>query len=109
MAAIIRVLGQVYPAANTETTLYTCGTTSAVISTINICNTSPSAADSFTVRICIAGAGDTNSQLLAYLVNLPPGTFLPVTVGLTVASTDVIKVLALNGTCSFQLLGQENS
>jgi hypothetical protein len=91
-----------------ETALYTCATTSAVISTLNICNFGASS-DTFTVRVCVAGAGDSNKQLLFYVASLPPNTTLTITIGITVANTDVIKVTSTNGTSAFSLFGQENS
>jgi len=109
MAITLRVLGQVFPSAAVETTLYTCATTSAVISSLVICNQSVSTADAFTVRICVAGAGDSTKQVLFSNANLPPNTMVPLTAGITLANTDVIKVTSANGTSSFNLFGQENS
>lgn len=109
MAITLRVLGQLYPSAATETTLYTCATTSAVISSLVICNQSASTADTFTVRICVAGAGDSTQQVIFSNANIPPNTMVPLTAGLSLANTDVIKVTSTNGTCSFNLFGQENS
>jgi len=108
MAITLRVLGQVFPSATVETTLYTCATTSAVISSLVICNTSASTPDTFTVRVCVAGAVDDNKQLIFDNATIPAGTMLPVTIGITLASTDVIKVTSTNGTCAFNLFGQEN-
>lgn len=104
----IRVLAQSAPSAAAETALYTCATTSAVISSLFICNTSSSTADSFTVRICIGGAGDTAAQILFASAPIPANTTLPVVAGITCANTDVIKVTSTNGTTSFSLFGQEN-
>ncbi len=108
MATTIRVLAQLYPTATVETTLYTCATTSVVISSLIVCNNSVTP-DTFSVRICIAGAGDTNAQLLFSGTGIGGNGVLDLTAGLTLASTDVIKVTSTNGTCSFQLFGQENS
>lgn len=108
MPATIRVLGQVYPAAATETPLYTCATTSAVVSTLVICNQG-GAPDTFSIRVCIGGAADVPEQLIFESAIIPPGTMLPVTIGITLANTDVIKVTSVNGTSSFNLFGQENS
>lgn len=109
MPVTIRVLGQSFPTATVEATLYTCATTSAVVSTLNICNTSSSTTDTFSVRVCVAGASDVNEQLLFSLAPLPPNTTLTVTIGITVETTDVIKVLSTNGITAFNLFGQENS
>ena len=109
MPTTLRVLGQAFPSAAVETALYTCATTSAVISTLVICNTSLSTPDTFTVRVCVGGAVDTNAQLLFDSTTIPAGTTVPVTIGMTLANTDVIKVTSTNGTCSFNAFGQENS
>ena len=106
MPATIRVLAQLYPAAGVETALYTCATTSVVISTLMVANTAGTT-DTITVRICIANAADTPSQLSGTSVS--PNGVLSLTAGLTLASTDVIKVTSVNGTCAFQVFGQENS
>ena len=109
MAATIRVLGQAYPTATVETDLYTCSTTSAVISTLVICNTSGSTSDAFSVRVCIGGAADVAEQLLFSATSIPASTTVFVTIGVTVSSTDVIRVNSANGTCAFNLFGQENA
>ena len=105
----LRVLGQLAPSAAAETALYTCATTSAVISSLWICNTSNSTPDTFTIRVNVGGAGDTAKQILFFEAPLPPNTSLPVVTGITLANTDVIKVTSTNGTCSFSIFGQENS
>ena len=109
MPTTLRVLGQAFPSATVETALYTCGVVSAVISTLVVCNTSLSTPDTFSVRICVGGAADTNMQLIFSLATIPAGTMLPITIGITIASGDVIKVLSTNGTTAFNCFGQENS
>jgi hypothetical protein len=91
-----------------ETALYTCATTSAVISTLNICNFSGSS-DVFSVRVCVAGAGDANEQYIFANAVIPANTTVPYTSGITLADTDVIRVVSTNGNCAFQVFGQENS
>jgi len=108
MAATIRVLGQAYPTATVEATLYTCAKTSVVISALMVCNTSVTP-DMIAVRICIAGASDTNAQLLFSGTPVGPNGVINLTAGLTLANTDVVKVTSTNGTTAFQLFGQENS
>ena len=109
MATTIKVLGQLAPASGVETALYTSATTSVVISSLFVCNRSGSTADTFTVRICVAGAGDTNSQIIFSNTSIAPSTTTAVVAGITCANTDVIKVTSTNGTSSFSLFGQENS
>jgi hypothetical protein len=107
--ATIRVLGQSAPSASIETVLYTCGATSTVVSSLFICNTSPSAMDSFSVRVCINGAGDAVAQILFAQAAIPPTTTAAIVAGLTLATGDVLKVTSTNGTTSFSLFGQENA
>ena len=109
MAVTQKVLGQLYPTASTMTDLYTVpAATTAVISSIVICNSS-STATSFSVVIRKAGAALSNPQ---YIYNTRPigsnDTFI-LTGGITLAATDVISVYATLGTLSFNLFGQENS
>lgn len=106
--ATIRVLAQSAPVATVETALYTCATTSAVISSLFVCNTS-STADTFTARICVGGAGDAAKQLLYSGTPIPGNTTLAVVVGITMANTDVMKMTSTNGTTVFSAFGQENS
>jgi hypothetical protein len=109
MAAIYRVLAQLAPSAAAQTTLYTCATSSVVISSLLVCNSDNSVADAVTVRINIGGVGDDPKQLVfAGLPVMPNGT-VDLTAGLTLANGDVIKVTSANGTSSFNLFGQENS
>ena len=109
MPTTLRVLGQSAPTAAVEAALYTCGTTSAVISTIVVCNTSSTTPDTFSARINVAGAGDTPKQLLFSLAPVPPNTTVTATIGITLANTDVVSVLSTNGTTVFSVFGQENS
>lgn len=109
MPITIRVLGQSAPASATETALYTCATTSAVISTLAVCNRNASAGDTFAVRINIGGAGDSDQQLLFSATPIPAATSLFITIGATLAANDVVKVTSTNGYCSFSAFGQENS
>lgn len=105
MTDTILVLGQAYPAAATDTALYTVpSATSAVVSTIAVCNTSATA-DTIRIRVAVAGAAAANKQYLAYGVTVPGNTSVDFTVGVSLAATDEIAVYATNGTCSFQAFG----
>ena len=108
MAAIFRVLGQLYPTANVETPLYTCGVNSAVVSSFIVCNSSY-IDDIISARICVGNAPNDNKQLLYSNIGIPNNTVLELTAGLTFANSDVLKVISVNGTTTFQLFGQENS
>jgi hypothetical protein len=106
MATAYKVLGQVNPAANTLTTAYTAAA-QAVISTISVCNTGTSA--SYRIAVRVAGAAIDPKQYIVYntVVDGSDSAFL--TLGITMASTDVISVYATTSTLSFNVFGSEIS
>jgi hypothetical protein len=108
MVTTYKVLGQVDPAATTNTTLYTVPSgTSAVCSTISICNIGVST----TYRIAIRPAGATleNKHYLIYNAAINQYDTVTLTIGLTLATTDVITVWSASGDLSFQVFGSEIS
>lgn len=109
MATTIKVLGQSNPSATTLTTLYTVpASTSTVCSSITVCNRSATAT-SFRVAIRPAGASISNEHYLYYDVTLAGNDTFIATIGITLATTDVVSVYATDATLSFHLYGQENS
>ena len=109
MATAYKVLGQSNPAATTNTTLYTVpAATSAVVSSISICNQTASAA---TYRIAIrpAGAAVAAQHWLVYGATVAASDTTILTVGLTLATTDVITVYASTANLSFSAFGSEIS
>ena len=109
MATTYKVLGQVNPSATTATTLYTVGAgKSAVVSTIAVCN---QAATSATFRIAIRAAGATLSSedYIAYDSAITANNSTFITIGVTLAATDVITVYASSATVSFNAFGSEIS
>ena len=109
MATTYKVLGQISPAATTETALYTVpASTSAIGSSIIIANRSTTVA-TFRVSIVVGGVATTNKDYIYY--DLPIGandTFIA-TIGITLATTDVVRVYASNTNLSFSLYGSEIS
>jgi hypothetical protein len=106
MANTYKVLGQVIPAANTATTLYTCGAANgAVASTLTVCNQSTSA----TVRVAVrpAGAALATSQYILYDVPVSTTDSLFLTIGISLANTDVVTCYASSANVSFGLYGTE--
>jgi hypothetical protein len=107
MPTVYKVLGQSSPAATTETALYTVpALTSAIGSSIIIANRSTTVA-TFRVSIAVAGAVTSNKDYIYY--DLPIGsndTFIA-TIGITLATTDVVRVFASNTNLSFSLYGSE--
>ena len=109
MATALKVLGQAYPTATVETALYTVpAATSTVVSSLVICNTSGTA-DTVTIRVAVGGAGSANKQLILSGVSLAGNSSISMTVGITLATADVIRVTSANGTSAFSAFGQENS
>jgi hypothetical protein len=107
MATTYKVLGQQNPSATTLTTLYTVpSSTSAVISTLMICN---QAAATATFRIAIRPAGATLDlkHYLSYDTVIPANDSIALTLGITLATTDVVSVYASTTTLSFSLFGSE--
>lgn len=105
MTDTLLVLGQSQPSANVLTTLYTVpASTSTTVSSITICNVS-STTDYFSVSVAPGGASDTLSQYIYYEVFLDGNDTFIATVGFTLATTDVVRCLSLNGNISFSLFG----
>ena len=95
MATTYKVLGQSSPSA-----------TSAIGSSIIIANRSTSVAN-FRVSIAVGGAATSNKDYIYY--DLPIGandTFIA-TIGITLATTDVVRVYSSNTNLSFSLYGSE--
>lgn len=104
-----KVLGQSNPSATTATTLYTVPSAKeAVVSSISICNLASSSA---TYRIAIrpAGAALANVHYLAYDVTVGAADTTIITVGVTLATTDVITVYASTANLVFHAYGDEAS
>ncbi len=108
-AEVLKVLGQANPSATTATTLYTVpASTSTVVSTIVIANQANSAG-SFRIAIRPAGASLTAAHYLAYDVAIPANDSITMTLGLTLAATDVVTVYASSASISFNIFGSELS
>lgn len=109
MAVAYKVLGQSTPSATTLTTLYTVpAATSTVCSTVTVCNRSATAT-SFRIAVRPAGAGIANQHYIFYDVSIAGNDTFSATLGITLATTDVVSVYATNATLSFNLFGQENT
>jgi len=109
MPTTYKVLGQSNPSATTATTLYTVpSSTSTVVSTITVANL---AGTSATYRISVrpAGASQTNAMYVAYDVTVGGLDTTTITLGLTLATTDVVTVYASTANVAFQAFGSEIS
>ena len=107
MATTYKVLGVSNPAAVTATTLYTVpAATSTIVSTINICNQNANPG-AFRVAVRPGGAALSANHYLAYDTAIPGNDSIALTMGITLATTDVITVYASNTYLSFLAFGSE--
>jgi glucose-6-phosphate dehydrogenase assembly protein OpcA len=109
MPTTYKVLGQSAPSATTATTLYTVpSATQAVVSTIAVSNRAATAA---TYRIAVRPAGATlaNEHYIAYDSTVGANDSTMLTIGITLAATDVITVYASTANLSFSAFGSEIS
>ena len=107
MAATYKPLGQSNPSAATLTDAYTVpAATSAIVSTIMVCNRS-AVPTAFRLGIAVAGAATDLKQYLAYDAPIGANEFLAFTIGATLAATDVLRVYATLATLSFNIFGEE--
>ena len=107
MAEQPKVLGQLNPSAATLTDLYTVpAATSAVVSTLVVANRSATGT-SFRISIAPAGAANNDVQYLYYDIAIPGNDTFAATIGVTLETTDVVRVYATLATLSFQVFGSE--
>jgi len=102
-----KVLGQSNPAATTLVALYTVpASTQAVVSTLSICNLGTAAA-TFRVAVRPAGATIANQHYVAYDAVVSAYDSIYLTLGISLAATDVVSVYASNTSIAFGLFGVE--
>jgi hypothetical protein len=100
MASTYKVLAQSAPSATTNTDVYTVGSgKSAVVSTITVCNRAASAA---TYRIAVRPLGATIANQ-HYAAN----DTVSLTIGVTLAATDVVTVYGSTANLSINIFGAE--
>jgi len=93
--------------ATTNTNLYTVpASTSTVVSTVVVCNQS---SNSGTYRIAVrpAGAAVAAQHWIVYGATVAGSDTTALTLGLTLAATDIVTVYASAATMSFTLFGSE--
>lgn len=103
-----KVLGQSAPSATTNTDVYTVpASKSAVVSTIAVCNRSGSVV---TYRLAVrpAGAAIANQHYIVYGAQLAASSSDFLTLGITLATTDVVTVYASSADLSVSVFGDES-
>ena len=108
MPTTVKVLGQAAPSATTETTLYTVpALTTAVGSSVMVCNRSSSTAATFRVSVSVGGGATANKDYLYYDFLIPPSDSMAATVGVSLGAGDVVRVYSSTANLSFSLFGTE--
>ena len=107
MAQTHKVLGQSNPAAATLTTLYTTpASTQSICSTLSICNTS-STGTTYRVAVRPSGESIVTSQYVIYDNSIAGNDSVFLTLGISLAATDVVSVYSATNTLAFSLFGVE--
>ena len=107
MTTLYKVLGQSTPTANTVTTLYTVpSTANTVVSTLTVCNQGGANA-AISVAICPANTAVTTSQYIVNTATVVANDTVFLTVGVTLATTDTIRVFSNIANVSFNAFGSE--
>lgn len=107
MAVSYKVLGQQAPVATTEITLYTVpAVTEAVASSITITNRGATVS-TFRVSIAVGGGVTASSDYLYYELPIAGYDTFIATIGVTLATTDEVRVYASSANLTFQLFGSE--
>jgi hypothetical protein len=110
MATTYKVLGQAAPSATTETDLYTVpASTSSIISSLTVANRSSSTAATFRISTSASGGATATKDYIAYDITIPPNGITVLTLGLTLATTDKVRVYASTANLSFNAYGTEIS
>lgn len=105
----IKVLGQSAPAATTNVNVYTVPSEAqAVLSTVVIANRGASAG-SFRLAVRPAGATIANQHYVAYDVPIAGNDSTTLTLGITMAATDVLTFYASSADMSVNVFGTELS
>ena len=107
MATAYKVLGQLNPTANTQTTLYTTPTgNNTVISTIAICNQAATST-TFCVAVQALGAALQSRHYVNFNTPVPANDTITLTLGITMGASDILSVNAASSTVSFSAFGTE--
>jgi glucose-6-phosphate dehydrogenase assembly protein OpcA len=109
MPTVYKTLGQSAPSATTNTNLYTVpASTSAVVSTVVVANRAATAA-TFRIAIRPAGAAIANQHYISYDSTVAANDSIALTLGISLATTDIITVYASTANLSFNAFGLEVS
>lgn len=109
MAQTPKVLWQNAPAGTTLTKVYTVpGLTNTLVSSIAICNRSPTPTN-FRLSLRVAGAADDNKQYLYYDQAIDSNETFIATIGVTLGAADEVWFLQTAATLACQGFGVEQT
>lgn len=107
MATTYKVLAQAALSATTNTDVYTVGSgKSTVVSTLVVCNRAATAA-AYRIAVRPAGATLASQHYIAYDVAVGASDSTTLTLGITLAATDVITVYGSTANLSVSIFGSE--
>lgn len=109
MPTTIKILGQVNPAATTETQLYASTGVTAAVSSIVVCN---QAGTSATYRIAVVDSTSGSAAAknwIVYGATVPASDTVVIPAGITMAASQQIRVFASTANLSFSAFGTEIS
>ena len=109
MADTLKILGQAALSSTTNTDVYTVPSAkSATISTIAVCNRD-STACTFRIQVAAGGAASTAAQYIFYDQSLDAYSTFSITIGITLATTDVVRAYTNGSLVSVNVFGVEVS
>ncbi len=109
MAQAYKVLAQSAPSATTNTDILTVGAGKSIVSsTLSICNRGTASA---TYRVAVRPAGTTlaNLHYIIFDAVIMAKDTVTLSLGITLAATDVVTVYASSANLSFSMFGAEIS
>ena len=107
MATTYKVLAQLAPSATTPSTLYTVGASKSTnISTLAVCNRAGTSG-TYIIAVRPAGATLANEHYIVYGATVAASDSILLTLGITLATTDIITVYASSADMSFSIFGSE--
>lgn len=109
MADVYKCLGQVNPAASTDTNLYTVpASTGAIVSSLVICNRD--AVERYAnVRVSHGAGTSSLVEFIAVYERIPPNGYKVITAGLAFTAADQINVSTDSANMNFSAYGVEQS
>ena len=109
MAITYKILGQINPTANTVSNVYIVpAATSAVLSTIAVCNLS-NVATKFSLAVRPTAQALADKHYITYRTSLPANDTIKLTWGITLGNTDVVVANVESSTVSISAFGSEIS